>query len=100
MSDGNSAYEMQTHPSTSGSTLRPPPTNRQRSASGSNVMSEGNGFSSTSGRAMGTVDFSNDEGGMDGGRNSSSSMGKSHKMGEGFKRRFGSLRRSLKGGDN
>ncbi|KAF7863879.1 hypothetical protein EAF04_006844 [Stromatinia cepivora] len=104
-SDGNSTYEMQSRPPTStNSNLRVPPPNRQRSASGSNVMSGASGGlnnnSTTSGRAMGSVDFSNDDGGMGNSRLRSHSAGRSHKMGEGLKRRFGSLRRSLKGSDN
>ncbi|KAF7960854.1 hypothetical protein EAE96_000526 [Botrytis aclada] len=101
MSDGNSAYEMQSQSSSSasGSSLRPPPTNRQRSASGSNIMSrDSKNTTTTSGRAMETVDFSNDDAGV--GSSRSNSAGKSHKMGEGLKRRFGSLKRSLKGSEN
>ncbi|KAI9648390.1 hypothetical protein NHQ30_003023 [Ciborinia camelliae] len=100
-SDRNSVYEMQAHPSTpASSSLRLPPTHHhQRRASGSNVISGGaNGTSMASRRAMGTVDFSDDEGGME--VNRRSSTGKSNKMSEGLKRRFGSFKRSLKGGVN
>ncbi|RAL68168.1 hypothetical protein DID88_008878 [Monilinia fructigena] len=72
MSDGNSAYEMQSRPftsagSSSGSNLRPSPINRHKSASGSNVTRAGvtginNDIGASSGRAMGTVDFTNDDG--------------------------------------
>ncbi|KAB8304461.1 hypothetical protein EYC80_003855 [Monilinia laxa] len=106
MSDGNSAYEMQSRPftsagSSSGSNLRPSPINRHKSASGSNVTRDGvtglnNDNGTSSGRAMGSVDFSNDEGmGMDTRNRRSNSTGKAHKMGEGLKRRFGSLRRKM-----
>ncbi|TEY67254.1 hypothetical protein BOTCAL_0128g00140 [Botryotinia calthae] len=101
MSDGNSAYEMQYQPSSSasGSSLHPPPTNRQRSASGSNLMSGGSkNTMTTSGRAMGTVDFSNDDAVV--GSSRGNNVVKSQKMGEGLKRRFGSLKRSLKGSEN
>ncbi|ESZ97349.1 hypothetical protein SBOR_2279 [Sclerotinia borealis F-4128] len=109
MSDGNFAYEMQTRSPSGVSNLRPPPTNRQRSVSGSNAMSggiggfgamNGNSTGKTSGRAMGTVDFSGDEGKMKmNTRNRSHSPGRSHNLSEGLKRRFGSLKRSFKGGE-
>lgn len=74
-SDGNSAYEMQPQS----------PMNRQRSASGSNVEP------SSSGRPSGSLlKYSEFEGEMQ----RSNTTGR--RMGEGLKRRFGSLRRSKK----